>query len=323
MSIFSLSFRELLSPGTEQELDQLVGKISGYLREEHNDDGSHSNITATTLDAPEITTTDLIGPIDVDGRISIEQVAVHKTAVMSPSQLTGNQNNWNPADATDTLRGLDEITVIRIDTDAARTITGITAPAVISGTSDSHQPVLLLVNRGSYTITFSHNSSSSSAANRFECPGQVDFLLLARASVWIWYDTGSGVWRFAASPMVATLDHGTYTPTLTKVANLVAAVNAYQCQYMRVGNVVTVSGRFDAEPNAANTYTQMAMTLPITSDISTSQNLGGTAMGIRSTPNKEACSVEGDATNNRALFSWESKATSSHDFFFTFTYLVL
>src|SRR3990167_10996405 len=66
----------------------------------------------------------------------------------------------------------------------------------------------------------------------------------------------------------------TYTPTLTNVFN-VAASTAYACQYMRVGNVVTVSGQVDIDPTAASTYTELDISLPIASAFTATNQLGG------------------------------------------------
>jgi hypothetical protein len=48
--MFGLTFRELLPNWAQQELDQLVAKIKGYLLIEHNEDGGHTDITGESLD---------------------------------------------------------------------------------------------------------------------------------------------------------------------------------------------------------------------------------------------------------------------------------
>ena len=55
---------------------------------------------------------------------------------------------------------------------------------------------------------------------------------------------------------------GTYTPTLTNVSNSSNLV-AYTSQWMRVGNVVTVSGRVSVDPTNVSTNTQFRLTIPI------------------------------------------------------------
>lgn len=71
------------------------------------------------------------------------------------------------------------------------------------------------------------------------------------------------------------LASGIYTPTLFNDLNI-SASTAYQCQYSRVGSVVTVSGQVDIDPIAA-ANTQLGISLPIASDLALGSELGGTA----------------------------------------------
>lgn len=75
--------------------------------------------------------------------------------------------------------------IVEISSDAARNLTGIVAPSAAA--------VRILYNRGSYTITLKHNATST-AANRFTCPGAADFSLTAGAWVPMLYDTVSARW---------------------------------------------------------------------------------------------------------------------------------
>ena len=117
-----------------------------------------------------------------------------------------------------------------------------------------------------------------------------------------------------------TLDAGTYTPTLTNVAN-VAASTAYQAQYLRVGATVVVSGRFDADPTTANVLCQLAISLPITSNIGASEDCAGVA-------NSEAglsihAEISGDSVNNRAEARWTPEDAVNRGLFFIFAYQLI
>jgi hypothetical protein len=71
---------------------------------------------------------------------------------------------------------------------------------------------------------------------------------------------------------------GTYTPTLTNVANIdIPASTAYTFQYMRVGNVVTVSGKIDVTVTGTG-LTRLNVSLPISSNFSAEENCAGTAV---------------------------------------------
>lgn len=113
-----------------------------------------------------------------------------------------------------------------------------------------------------------------------------------------------------------TLDAGTYTPTLTNVANI-DSTTAYQCQYMRVGNVVTVSGKLDIDPTAAATPTQVGISLPIASNLGAREDCAGS--GCCNTISQPAA-IRADFTNDRAELDFISTTTLSSGMFFSFTY---
>lgn len=120
---------------------------------------------------------------------------------------------------------------------------------------------------------------------------------------------------------IPTLDHGTYTPTLTGVAN-VDSTTPQQFQYMRVGNTVTVSGRIEVDATAAgSTLTQVGISLPIASNLAATTNLAG-AGGAGTTPYAPALII-GDTANDRATFAYYSTSTTSVACLLTFTYLVI
>lgn len=112
---------------------------------------------------------------------------------------------------------------------------------------------------------------------------------------------------------------GTYTPTLTGVAN-VAASTAYASQWMRVGNVVTVSGKVDVDPTAA-VATQLGISLPIASNFANNQECAGTAASPAVAG--QVAAILGDTTNDRCQMEWIAVDLSNRAMFFTFTYVVL
>ena len=71
----------------------------------------------------------------------------------------------------------------------------------------------------------------------------------------------------------ANLGAGSYTPTLTGVTN-VAASTAYACQWMRVRDVVTVSGKVDVDPTVVGS-TKLGISLPIASNLSAAEQCAG------------------------------------------------
>ena len=116
------------------------------------------------------------------------------------------------------------------------------------------------------------------------------------------------------------LRSGAYTPTLTNVANLDAST-AYECQYLRVGSVVVVSGKVDVDPTLAATSTQLGISLPIVSNLGASEDCAGTAFaaGVAG----QGAAILGDTANDRAQMQWVSGDLANRGMFFIFAYQVL
>ena len=98
--------------------------------------------------------------------------------VLSPSQVTANQNDWYPS-------GAGAVDVIRIDTDASRNFTGFGFAAAYK--------TILVVNAGSNPAVFKNEDASSTAANRFAFGA--DLTLASKQAVMMWYDPTSLRWR--------------------------------------------------------------------------------------------------------------------------------
>lgn len=129
--------------------------------------------------------------------------------------------------------------------------------------------------------------------------------------------------RLSAStgdPEEIDMDSGTYTPTLTNVANLDAST-AYQCQYIRIGNTVTVSGRVDVDPTAGAASTQLGIALPVASNFGATEDCAGAAFasGIAG----QGAAVLADTTNDRAQLQFVAGDTTNQAMYFTFTYQII
>lgn len=111
---------------------------------------------------------------------------------------------------------------------------------------------------------------------------------------------------------------GTYTPTLTGVTN-VSASTPNLCQFMRVGNVVTVSGSLAVTPSATGA-TKLGISLPIATATNVAQGVAGVA--TCATIAGEVAVIDEDITNKRAQMDWVNISATNHTMFFTFTYLV-
>ena len=113
---------------------------------------------------------------------------------------------------------------------------------------------------------------------------------------------------------------GTYTPTLTNNTNI-AASSAAVAQYIRVGNVVTVSGQVDIDPTATGD-TVMGVSLPISSNLNAQTQCAGTFISL-SGVTFQGGSIYCDSTNDRATFRFAASNTANFSFQYQFTYKVI
>lgn len=116
--------------------------------------------------------------------------------------------------------------------------------------------------------------------------------------------------------MLQNVASGTYTPTLTNGASMTAST-AYECHWLRVGNVVTVSGKADVTMSSG-TDSALSLTLPVASNFANNGQAGGTWANNISAQGR----VVADETNDRiTLFG--TYAAGSQTVWFNATYLVI
>ena len=117
------------------------------------------------------------------------------------------------------------------------------------------------------------------------------------------------------------LADGTYSAAFTNAANLDSTPSNTTCQYLQIGNTVTVSGKVTIDPTLPATSTRIGISLPVASDFANDGQCGGTAAapGIAG----QVAAIIADVTNNRAEMKYISGDTTSQDMWFTFTYVVV
>lgn len=113
--------------------------------------------------------------------------------------------------------------------------------------------------------------------------------------------------------------YGTYTPVLTKVLRISSTVS-YPCQYMRVGNVVTVSGKVDFSLSNNGVF-ELGVSLPVSSFFTHDYQCAGSGQSVIS-PTDEIY-IKADVTNKRASINGSDNNQSLHSHFFSFTYLIV
>jgi hypothetical protein len=103
------------------------------------------------------------------------------TGVVSPPQLTANQNDYNPT-------GIATASVLQLSSDASRTVTGLAGGA--------EGRVVSLINIGGQPIVLPDESTSSSAANRFTLGASLT--IPAKQAAMLRYDGTAARWRLIA-----------------------------------------------------------------------------------------------------------------------------
>jgi hypothetical protein len=112
---------------------------------------------------------------------------------------------------------------------------------------------------------------------------------------------------------------GTYTPTLTLVTNLDAALVSADFTYIRVGNIVHVEGGLTADATAAGN-TVLGISLPIASNFA--GNFDATGIGSNQLSNVTG-NIQADTTNDRAQLTYQAIATTNQAFRVSFNYQII
>lgn len=114
---------------------------------------------------------------------------------------------------------------------------------------------------------------------------------------------------------------GTWTPTLTNVANVASFGTVSAGAYIRVFDDVVVSGRVSIDPTSASVNTQFRMSLPIASNFTLFTDVGGTFHA------KDSVSLGGailaDTTNDELNFQYINTAeTAAREFSYIAKYRI-
>jgi len=112
------------------------------------------------------------------------------------------------------------------------------------------------------------------------------------------------------------LDFGTYTPVISNISNL-SPVVASVAQWLRIGNVVTVSGKLVVDAIAA-AAASLQMSLPVASNFTAEEQCGGTA-----STGAETAAIGADSGTDLAFMDWVAVNTAAVAMRYTFTYQIL
>ena len=111
------------------------------------------------------------------------------TGVISPSQITSNQSDYNPA-------GLSSASVLNLSSDATRSVSGLAGGA--------EGRVVAFLNTGSQPIILLSESGPSSASNRFALGA--DLAIAAKQTAILRYDGTASRWYALTRPVYGSAD---------------------------------------------------------------------------------------------------------------------
>lgn len=120
-----------------------------------------------------------------------------------------------------------------------------------------------------------------------------------------------------STPVLTT---GTYTPTLFNTTN-VAASTSHKCQWMRLGDMVTVSGRVEIDPTNNNASTVLGIALPVASNFGVDSDCGGAAAAPDVAG--QCAAITADPATDRALITFVAGSNANHSMSFSFTYQII
>jgi len=276
-----------------------------------------SDISLSALTAKSFLYADIGGLISATGAATNGQILIGSTG-LNPvaATLTGTASQvvvTNGAGSI-TLSLPQNIAVGSSPTFAGLTLSGLTANAftysgtggAITSTAAPTNGQLLIGSTGAAPVA----AAITGTANRVTVTNSAGGITLSGPQ-----DLGTG-----SSPTFANMLSGTYTPTLTNVANLDAST-AYQCQYMRVGNVVSVSGKVDIDPTTATVSTTLGISLPIASNFGAAEDCAGTAFA--SGVSGQGAAILADTTNDRAQLQFIAADTTNKAMLFQFLYEII
>ena len=116
-----------------------------------------------------------------------------------------------------------------------------------------------------------------------------------------------------------TPEYGIFTPTATLVTNLDSG-SASEAQYLRVGNMVIVSGVITINPTATG-VTRLGLSLPLSSGLIATGDCAGTLCA--DTVASESGVIFADTTNARAQATWNATNTAAHDMHYIYMYRLI
>jgi hypothetical protein len=158
---------------------------------------------------------------------------------------------------------------------------------------------------GSKNIRFADNSVLAAGS------------IISGAACQIYYDLSADNFKLLSNGVPYS---GTYTGVLTNGAN-VSASSFVAANFIRVNNQVQVFFQISVtNTSAGGTISTLEMTLPVSSNLSSANDLNGTGTKNNSTPSH--CVIYGSAANDKAVIQYNCQTAATESIFGQFMYTV-
>ena len=128
---------------------------------------------------------------------------------------------------------------------------------------------------------------------------------------------------YVDSAVSGSFSSGTYTPTFSNYSNVASSGINGVWSYIKVGNIVTVSGQLSVTPTSSSVLTSFYITLPVASSLTSTNQVSG-HVNARNSGGRVVGDVNGDSTGDRAWASYTQVAnTNLMDVIVSFMYQVI
>ena len=213
-------------------------------------------------------------------------------------------------------------------------INAVKVLASVSGTNTitaSMTPDLAAYSAGMMVVLTPANNNTGAATLNIDALGALDIVKFSGAALiandlvvgtpaLLVLDSGADDWMLL-NPQTHSYS-GTYTPTVSNVANVSSVGTVETHRYTRIGSIVTVFGAVNLTLTAGpGVLTTFSVTLPVTSNLGAATDVVGTCADT--TNSGRAGYVYGRAADDRALVEYFAPSSGITKVYYQFSYSVI
>jgi len=127
---------------------------------------------------------------------------------------------------------------------------------------------------------------------------------------------------FVNSAVSSASTSGSYTPTLTNVANITSSSIVSSATYTRIGNIVNVFISYNVNPTTSSVTSELKATLPINRTVSTLNYIGVASINNSSDGGSISGIVYTNTNDNEVIIYFKPLATGTHTGIANFQYSI-